>query len=565
MARITGSPETVVFRLTGTAGSVTLDAARNADTPYYYVKLTAADLISLGESATGTISLLADGVLLSEQNEIFNIPEAEKDPYLIDDFDAYSGSNDLLVREWVTNKDTGCSINLSLDSESSQDGYALKFNYSETKNGWAGATITKEVDWSDCNALQFWTIPDGKQQKTVIQIQANTVYEVYLNLYDGYNARAGQPTLVTIPFSEFCQRDTAGNPKGGLMEDCDSVSSFGLWVNAVENDFLVDGIVNGTIWYDKITAVSSDCTEPVFETPGSTPEPPVSHTFTITASAGTGGSISPSGSVNVEKGADQSFLINAQSGYRISDVKIDGKSVGAVSSYTFSDIAENHTIEAVFTAYSSRPSGNSTKPKPSSSTTPTAPSSPSTPSTPASPTEPSAPPSSPDQPTQTVSYIDVPSGSWYSDAVQYVSERGLMTGTATSTFSPDTAMNRAMLWTILARMSHADTSGGTAWYEKSMAWAVSNGISDGTGALENMTREQMVTMLWRYADSPVSNGSLNQFLDSSMVSPWAADAVRWATDSDLLSGSNGGLNPLGTITRAEAATILMRFCQNTAS
>ena len=90
------------------------------------------------------------------------------------------------------------------------------------------------------------------------------------------------------------------------------------------------------------------------------------------------------------------------------------------------------------------------------------------------------------------------------------------------------------------------------------------GVSDGTGALENMTREQMVTMLWRYRGSPTPSGSLTQFADSNGVSSWAADAVRWAVANSLLTGSNGRLNPQGIVTRAETAAILMRFCQNTA-
>lgn len=256
---------------------------------------------------------------------------------MVDDFESYYGVDSMLTTSWATNKATGSNVTVTLDDEKSQDGYAMKFGYSETSGGWAGATITKTVDWSDCNALQFWTVPDGKKQKTVIQIDANsTCYEVYLNLYDDYNARAGQPTLVTIPFSEFCQRDTEGNPKGGLVQDCGSVGSFGLWVNAEDNEFLIDGAVSGTIWYDNITAVTSDYTEPVFTEPDSTP--PVPQTHTITASAGTGGSISPSGGVRVEVGKSQSFTISAGVGYKISDVKVDGKSVGAVSTYTFSKI-----------------------------------------------------------------------------------------------------------------------------------------------------------------------------------------------------------------------------------
>lgn len=102
----------------------------------------------------------------------------------------------------------------------------------------------------------------------MIQIDANkTCYEVYLNLYDAYNARAGKPTQVIIPFTEFCQRDTEGNPKGGLVNDCGTVGSFGLWVNAIDNEFFEGDTVSGTIWYDNITAVKTDLKEAAFQDP----------------------------------------------------------------------------------------------------------------------------------------------------------------------------------------------------------------------------------------------------------------------------------------------------------
>lgn len=555
----TGTGDAAIVVSNGTT-EITLNSTVSGRT--VTAALTTDVLAQLGESANGKILLRSGAETLAEITVIYNIPEKEPDLYMVDDFESYYGVDSMLTAAWATNKATGSNITVSLDNKKAQDGCSMKFDYSESSGGWAGATITRTVDWSDCNALQFWTVPDGKQQKTVIQIDANnTCYEVYLNLYDTYNARAGQPTLVTIPFSEFCQRDTAGNPKGGLVQDSGSVGSFGLWVNAIDNEFLVDGAVSGTIWYDNITAVTSDYTEPAFEEPGSTP--PAPQTYTITASAGTGGSISPSGSISVDAGKSQSFTISAKSGYRIADVKVDGKSVGAVSTYTIADIAENHTIEASFTVYSRPSSGGgsgSSSSKPSKPSEPSIPSEPSKPSAPSEPSEPTTP-STPSQPT--VTYMDVPSGSWYFDAVQYVSEHGFMTGTAANTFSPNTVTNRAMLWTVLARMDGADTSsGGTIWYEKSMSWVMNKGISDGTGALENMTREQMVTMLWRYKNSPSPSGSLSRFADGGTVSSWAADAVCWAVTNGLLTGFNGSLNPKAAVTRAETATILMRFCQN---
>lgn len=235
-------------------------------------QLTAETLKSLGESAEGTLELTADGQVIASIGVLYNIAIPEEDPYGIDGFENYYGVDSMLTNYWAVNKDTGCTINLALTAEKGQvfDGkYAMKFVYNETSNGWAGATISKEVNWSDCDALQFYTIPDGKHQKVVIQLTANgKVYETYLNEYEAYAENDGTvPIKVTIPFTDFVERDTQGNPAGGLAQDKTSITSFGLWVNAIPGTDAIgdDGMVTGTIIYDKITAVSSGVTEAIFE------------------------------------------------------------------------------------------------------------------------------------------------------------------------------------------------------------------------------------------------------------------------------------------------------------
>lgn len=254
-AKVTGEAE-VSFVLHGIE-DVTLTAA--AAGGLYTAELTAEDLAKLGEHV-GSIDLLLNGEVADTIHATFNIEPPVRDPYEIDGFEYYAGVDSLLTKSWATNKASGSSITLTLDQEHAyRDEYAMKFEYDETSDGWAGATITKEVDWSDCDALRFYTIPDGKVQKVVVQLTANdTCYEVYLNEYADYaSAEAGTPLLVTVPFAEFCQRDTAGNPKGGLVEDCGKVTSFGLWVNAIGDSAAIeDGRVTGTIYYDQITAIS---------------------------------------------------------------------------------------------------------------------------------------------------------------------------------------------------------------------------------------------------------------------------------------------------------------------
>ena len=124
-------------------------------------------------------------------------------------------------------------------------------------------------------------------------------------------------------------------------------------------------------------------------------------------------------------------------------------------------------------------------------------------------------------------------------------------------------MTRAMLMTVLARFDGQNTAGGAVWYEKAMAWAKENGISDGSDPDGSITREQLATMLWRYAGSPAGNGSLSSFGDSANVSGYAVESLRWAVGEGLISGDDAGLlAPQGSATRAQVATILMRFVES---
>ena len=158
-------------------------------------------------------------------------------------------------------------------------------------------------------------------------------------------------------------------------------------------------------------------------------------------------------------------------------------------------------------------------------------------------------------------FDDVASSDWFADAVKYVADKGLMSGTGSDKFAPSATTTRAMLMTVLARYAGEDTTGGATWYEKSMAWAKAKGVSDGTNPNANITREQLVTMLYRYAGSPKADGKLDSFSDAASVSTYAASAMQWAVANGIVNGSNGKLNPQNNATRAEVAAILMRFCE----
>ena len=163
--------------------------------------------------------------------------------------------------------------------------------------------------------------------------------------------------------------------------------------------------------------------------------------------------------------------------------------------------------------------------------------------------------------TESKSYSDVKTGDWFNDAVKYVSDKGLMSGTGSDKFAPSATTTRAMLMTVLARYAGEDTTGGATWYEKGMEWAKAKGVSDGTNPNANITREQLVTMMYRYAGSPKADGKLDSFSDAASVSTYAADAMQWAVANGIVNGLNGKLNPQNNATRAEVAAILMRFCE----
>ena len=182
--------------------------------------------------------------------------------------------------------------------------------------------------------------------------------------------------------------------------------------------------------------------------------------------------------------------------------------------------------------------------------------------TPVLPVTPSKPKD--DKPTTGSSFTDVPAGSWYEEAVNYVSEKGLMNGTSKNSFSPNANTTRGMIVTILARVEGVNTN-GTPWYAAGQKWAMDNGISDGTNMPGVITREQLATILYRYAKQKgydVSrSAALTAFSDADKVSGYAAEAMQWAVAEGLLQGSNGKLNPQGSATRAQVATILMRFME----
>lgn len=164
-------------------------------------------------------------------------------------------------------------------------------------------------------------------------------------------------------------------------------------------------------------------------------------------------------------------------------------------------------------------------------------------------------------------YPDVLPQDWFYSSVRYVTERGLMNGTSNG-FEPNMDSSRATIWTILARFSGVDTTVVSGeWYAVARQWAMENGVSDGTNPNGVITREQLATMLYRFAKNkglvqePVT-ADLSVFVDAGQISDYALDAMRWAVSVGLLNGMDGSrLAPQGSAARAQVAAMLMRFDQ----
>lgn len=159
-------------------------------------------------------------------------------------------------------------------------------------------------------------------------------------------------------------------------------------------------------------------------------------------------------------------------------------------------------------------------------------------------------------------------GHWAEDAIDFATAHEFFAGVTEDTFAPDSPMTRAMLITVLARFDGQDTTGGSVWYETAMTWAKENGISDGSNPNGQITREQLAAMLYRYAaykgyDTNPDSVEIQNFADYDDISGYAEEALVWAVDAGIMSGTrNNTLSPGGNATRAQVATILMRFCEN---
>ena len=322
-----------------------------------------------------------------------------------------------------------------------------------------------------------------------------------------------------------------GNP---LPTDTKAGSTFQGWT--------IDGKTYTTLTSELLSAISGKTLAAAASfkentIPGGGGGGSVVSTFVITASAGQGGTISPTGRVSVNLNANKQFTIQPKDGYVIADVLVDGVSVGAVSSYTFERVNKNHTISVTFKVAEAVDVANI--------------------------------------------FRDISTSTWCYDAVQFVYVNGLMNGTTTSTFEPNRTLNRGMWVTMLYRMAGSPAISGTedftdvdasTWCYDALLWASRNGIvngfDDGTfRANAVVTRQQLVAILYRYAQymgyDTSASATLAGFVDAGSV--WAVEPMEWALAEGVLAGTSATtLSPNGSANRGQAATFLMRFMNTVA-
>ena len=156
-------------------------------------------------------------------------------------------------------------------------------------------------------------------------------------------------------------------------------------------------------------------------------------------------------------------------------------------------------------------------------------------------------------------FSDVAGGYWAADSIDFVTAREIFGGTSADTFGPNGTMTRQAMWMVLARMSGERPAN----MEEAKAWAVENGISDGSDPTHAVTRQQFVTMLWRWHGEPESDYFVAHYTDAHTISDYADEAVAWAVEHGIKSGyADGTLRPHSTATRAHVATFIQRFYEN---
>ena len=385
------------------------------------------------------------------------------------------------------------------------------------------AQVKKEGEQQEATYIATFTNPHGFSVFT-ITTESAAVAEVNGNRYTSFQAAV----------------DATGD--NGTVKVLNANAALNATISGSSKTIYVE---NGTD--ESITVTINGTTKTIAQNQSET------FTYTHSSSSGTtrysvevrgttGGTVTAS-PTRAAKGATVTLTVRADEGYQLDGLTVTDSKGGTVKltdkgsgTYTFTMPASKVTVQATFTQNQSG----------------------------------------------TLPFTDVKTGDWFYEAVQYVYDKGMMTGVSADRFAPASTTTRGMIVTILYRLENEPAVSGDlpftdvesgAWYADAVAWAAANDIVNGTSATtfapnSPITREQMATMLYRFAqykgmDAVTLQENLTGYPDGDQVSDYAIPAMNWAVGQGLIAGmENGTLVPQGSATRAQVATILMRFCEN---
>ena len=403
------------------------------------------------------------------------------------------------------------------------------------KNGDTEYPLTKQLVIDSLMSALDISVETGELSFFNVDVEGENFTHNITGIYEenGSYAAGSSVTIKLTPETDF--RITEVNcPGADISQDEDS----GIWTAVIER-------------------LDSNVTCKV--TTESTAAPPTVTKFTVTFDAD-GGEVSPETMETDENGKLTALPTPTRSGYRFDGwFTAAGEKADENTAYP-----ENTTLTAHWTKQESGGTGGGSSGGGGSSsggssgggstgggtTTPVTPD----PGT----TAPENPTDNPSR--EPIAFTDI-EGHWAKEYIDYASAHGLVSGTSSTTFSPDAPTTRAQLWTMLARQAGAELAGGETWYEKAQIWAKNSGVSDGSDPDGVITRAQMVTMLYRAAGSPEITGG-SSFTDVPADS-WYAKAVAWAAAKGITTGTgNGRFSPNEPCTRAQIAAFLYRSSRN---
>ena len=418
-------------------------------------------------------------------------------------------------------------VNVTVTDGKIEASYTVKVGTAEPSESTPLTTLAQPITVEmarpaevDSDVFVKHTLANGKEEYLTATLAGDVVTFKTDDLTGTYEVVKNSDS-VTITFKYADGREqvvtyTAADIGKALPTDSKSGATFKCWI--------IGGAEYTTVT-EALMALADSEAKPSFSTisSGGGGGGSSSSKVTITVKDVTGATITPNGKVSVTKGDDQTFKITPKTGYAIADILVDGKSVmddatakaNGVYTYTMENVKAAHTLTVKTTAADTE-----------------------------------------------WPFVDVADDYWAREAIEWAYEQGYMNGYSATIFNPSGSVTRQQLWMILARLSGEEPAN----MAEAKAWAVANGVSDGSNPGSPVTRQQMVTILYRYATlmgyKTTGTADLTIFPDAASVADYAKEAMTWSVANSIVAGTaDGKLNPTGTANRAQFATILERFCE----